>query len=354
MQQSDQQDDKLFKKKNAKKRMVIQSQSQSQSQQSQMIKKRQILKELKKQEQKLRMEIEKNKILKQIEKAQRKKQRLLKLKKEKQKKEKKRAIDLTQQDQQDEIVLSKQQRQNLNCTVCLDHLDILQMPKLKSKDKLHQECLKSYIHNTINDISSIDDTGAIPNVNRQCKISKQQIQKYARAQDLQKYSKFLLKKNPLVSDKLDFGKTYLQCPGCDNVYDMSHFSKKELKELKCYRCNFCRKVYCLDCNNGIPVCHTGKSCKDYKLSNFKNNKLQQKNIRLNQQYLKKSHGMKCPNKKCGMGLVRDYGCDHIVCGACKTKICYKCGAMSSDQGRNFPCNSSCRKQTGSGSRRCLL
>ena len=50
MQQSDQQDDKLFKKKNAKKRMVIQSQSQSQSQQSQMIKKRQILKELKKQE----------------------------------------------------------------------------------------------------------------------------------------------------------------------------------------------------------------------------------------------------------------------------------------------------------------
>ena len=184
MEQSDQQDDKLFKKKNAKKKMVIQSQSQSQSQRSQMIKKRQILKELKKQEQRLRMEIEKNKILKQIEKAQRKKERLLKLKKEKQKKEKKRAIDLTQQDQQDEIVLSKQQRQNLNCTVCLDHLDILQMPKLKSKDKIHQECLKSYIHNTINDISSIDDTGAIPNVNRKCKISKQQIQKYARAQDL--------------------------------------------------------------------------------------------------------------------------------------------------------------------------
>ncbi|SDA02844.1 BZ3500_MvSof-1268-A1-R1_Chr11-1g03184 [Microbotryum saponariae] len=50
---------------------------------------------------------------------------------------------------------------------------------------------------------------------------------------------------------------------------------------------------------------------------------------------------RCPNLKCGKTFIKEHGCNHVVCTACRTESCFVCGVLVKGYGHWQPPSASC-------------
>ncbi|KAL6761938.1 hypothetical protein V8C86DRAFT_3023611 [Haematococcus lacustris] len=87
-------------------------------------------------------------------------------------------------------------------------------------------------------------------------------------------------------------------------------------------CPSCRADQCISC--GVDW-HTGSTCEKYQ-------EWQKENAGADQalQALREAGGFRCC-PKCGTGITKADGCDHMVCTRCRCAFCYRCGVEKKGQ-----------------------
>ena len=90
-------------------------------------------------------------------------------------------------------------------------------------------------------------------------------------------------------------------PNCEQI-----FLSSETKENDgTFECELCGKWYCMKCKQS----HKGYTCEDWK-------------FKLDDKALLALGIKKCP--KCGIGIQKNEGCQHMECQNCHAHICWKC------------------------------
>lgn len=121
--------------------------------------------------------------------------------------------------------------------------------------------------------------------------------------------------------------SYLICvnKNCGNIIETNLFST-DFRVI----CDFCNTNWCKNCN--VSPYHENLTCLEYEFENNKNNV----NIKYIIELKNKKKLKFCPT--CKTPVIKNDGCNKMVCEICKTKWCWLCNEINIDYSHYNPNN----------------
>lgn len=197
-----------------------------------------------------------------------------------------------------EIITPKEPKQNITCSICFD--DTEENIKLNCSDRFCIDCLQQYIKTAVK-IRKFP----IKCPNPDC---KQEIHVPVIKEILNDEKLFTEFENTTTQDLIETEKNiYSCCPTPDCKYSFVHLEGDDPH----FRCEICRKHYCLNCKCEY---HHKMTCLQYKKKHI--------NDVLFMKFVTGANYKQC--LKCKAWIERTEGCPHMTC-KCGFEFCYQCG-----------------------------
>ena len=151
----------------------------------------------------------------------------------------------------------------------------------------------------------IDDHGSCKFIIQQLEIRK------IVPQDV--FDKYLEKSLKLFKGTLGADAYHCKTPDCNGFVEVN-------KDLRGFMCPACKAVNCIGCK----AIHTGKNCLEYQDEvnpDGKRNREDEQSEAAIKNLISADQALYCPG--CGIPVMKDDGCDYIVCTTCQLGICWR-------------------------------